>query len=85
MINQLRNIQHDIAVFLTVSGGVMSWMVELDKALTTFLLLGGLIYTVIRIVGKIKINKGIDLDNKRKELELKKEYEDRTTDEELPH
>ena len=52
MINQLRNMQHDITVFLTVSGGVMSWMAELDKALTTFLILSGLIYTVIRIVGK---------------------------------
>lgn len=85
MITQLKNMQHDITVFLTVSGGFLSWMAELDKALTTFLILSGLIYTIIRIVGKIKINKGIDLDNRRKELELKKEYDKRSTDKELPH
>jgi len=81
MINHLRNIQHDITVFLTVSGGVMSWMAKLNESLTTFLLLTGLIYAIIRIVGKLKINKGIDLDNKRKELELKDKYDNRTTNE----
>lgn len=84
MINSAKHFYQDISVFLTVSGGFMSWMIELDKALTTFLLLGGLIYTIIRIVGKVKVNKGVDLDNRRKELDLK-EYENRTTDKELPH
>lgn len=71
MINDVRNMYEDITVFLTVSGGVMSWMAQLNETLTTFLLLTGLIYAVIRIVGKVKINKGIDLDNKKKEFDLK--------------
>jgi hypothetical protein len=79
MINGVKNIYEDITVFLTVSGGVMSWMAQLNQALTTFLLLTGLVYAIIRIFGKLKINKGVDLDNKRKELELKKEYDKRST------
>jgi hypothetical protein len=78
MINGVRNMYEDITVFLTVSGGVMSWMAQLNETLTTFLLLTGLIYAIIRIIGKIKINKGIDLDNKKKEADLKniKDVED---------
>ncbi len=71
MINGVRNMYEDITVFLTVSGGVMSWMANLNQVLTTFLLLTGLVYAIIRIFGKLKINKGVDLDNKKKELELK--------------
>ena len=71
MINGVRNMYEDITVFLTVSGGVMSWMAQLNETLTTFLLLTGLIYAIIRIVGKVKINKGIDLDNRKKEFDLK--------------
>ena len=79
MINGAKNMYEDVTVFLTVSGGVMSWMAQLNQALTTFLLLTGLVYAIIRIFGKLKINKGVDLDNKRKELELKKEYDKRST------
>jgi|TARA_R110000782_G_scaffold202011_1_gene290647 hypothetical protein len=71
MINGAKNMYEDVTVFLTVSGGVMSWMANLNQVLTTFLLLTGLVYAIIRIVGKLKINKGVDLDNKKKELELK--------------
>lgn len=71
MINGVKNMYEDVTVFLTVSGGVMSWMANLNQVLTTFLLLTGLVYAIIRIVGKLKINKGVDLDNKKKELELK--------------
>lgn len=71
MINGAKNMYEDVTVFLTVSGGIMSWMANLNQVLTTFLLLTGLVYAIIRIVGKLKINKGVDLDNKKKELELK--------------
>jgi len=70
MILNANQIGKDIIVFLSVSGGVMSKLAAVNEVLSTMLILTGLIYTVVRIIGQIRINRGRALDNKKKENEL---------------
>ena len=70
MILNANQIGKDIIVFLSVSGGVMSKLAAVNEVLSTMLILTGLIYTVVRIIGQVRINRGKALDNKKKENEL---------------
>jgi len=70
MILDANQIGKDIIVFLSVSGGVMSKLAAVNEVLSTMLILTGLMYTVVRIIGQIRINRGRALDNKKKENEL---------------
>jgi sorbitol-specific phosphotransferase system component IIC len=70
MILDANQIGKDIIVFLSVSGGVMSNLAAVNELLSTMLILTGLIYTVVRIIGQVRINRGRALDNKKKENEL---------------
>jgi sorbitol-specific phosphotransferase system component IIC len=70
MILDANQIGKDIIVFLSVSGGVMSKLAAVNEVLSTMLILTGLIYTVVRIIGQVRINRGKALDNKKKENEL---------------
>ena len=70
MILDANQIGKDIIVFLSVSGGVMSKLAAFNEVLSTMLILTGLIYTVVRIIGQVRINRGRALDNKKKENEL---------------
>jgi sorbitol-specific phosphotransferase system component IIC len=70
MILDANQIGKDIIVFLSVSGGVMSKLAAVNEVLSTMLILTGLIYTVVRIIGQVRINRGRALDNKKKENEL---------------
>jgi len=70
MILNANQIGKDIIVFLSVSGGVMSKLAAVNEVLSTMLILTGLIYTVVRIIGQVRINQGRALDNKKKENEL---------------
>lgn len=70
MILNANQIGKDIVVFLSVSGGVMSKLAAVNEVLSTMLILTGLIYTVVRIIGQVRINRGRALDNKKKENEL---------------
>jgi len=70
MILDANQIGKDIIVLLSVSGGVMSKLAAVNEVLSTMLILTGLIYTVVRIIGQVRINRGKALDNKKKENEL---------------
>lgn len=70
MILDANQIGKDIIVFLSVSGGVMSNLAAVNELLSTMLILTGLIYTIVRIIGQVRINRGRALDNKKKENEL---------------
>ena len=70
MILDANQIGKDIIVFLSVSGGVMSKLAAVNEVLSTMLILTGLIYTIVRIIGQVRINRGKALDNKKKENEL---------------
>ena len=70
MILDANQIGKDIIVFLSVSGGVMSKLAAVNEVLSTMLILTGLVYTVVRIIGQVRINRGRALDNKKKENEL---------------
>lgn len=69
MIFNSEQIGKDITVFLTVSGGFMANLSNVNEFLSTLVLVGGLVYTVVRIIGQIKTNKGKELDNERKRRE----------------
>jgi len=70
MILNANQIGKDIIVFLSVSGGVMSKLAAVNEVLSTMLILTGLVYTIVRIIGQVRINRGRALDNKKKENEL---------------
>lgn len=70
MILDANQIGKDIIVFLSVSGGVMSNIAAVNEVLSTMLILTGLVYTIVRIIGQVRINRGRALDNKKKENEL---------------
>lgn len=70
MILDANQIGKDIIVFLSVSGGVMSKLAAVNEVLSTMLILTGLVYTIVRIIGQVRINRGRALDNKKKENEL---------------
>ena len=70
MILDANQIGKDIIVFLSVSGGVMSKLAAVNEVLSTMLILTGLVYTVVRIIGQVRINRGRALDNQKKENEL---------------
>ena len=70
MILDANQIGKDIIVFLSVSGGVMSKLAAVNEVISTMLILTGLIYTVVSIIGQVRINRGKALDNKKKENEL---------------